>query len=102
MELVREAVLVESFESGVTVSGYIRAPSPANTQIVARGIDAYLRMLLQNNFVHSDMHPGAWAGSVLRGCSRASGSAARDSTSLSSVVSSTARRQHSGGPARPQ
>lgn len=37
---------------------YIRARSPFNTRIVALGVDTYLKMLLQDNFVHTDLHPG--------------------------------------------
>ena len=38
---------------------YIRQPSPYNTQIVALGVDTYLKMLLQDNFVVSTLpfHP---------------------------------------------
>ncbi len=32
---------------------YIRQPSPYNTQIVALGVDTYLKMLLHDNFVVS-------------------------------------------------
>lgn len=27
-------------------------------QVVALGVDAYLQMLLRDNFVHTDLHPG--------------------------------------------
>ena len=37
---------------------YIANPAPCNTQIVALGVDAYLKMLLHDNFVHTDLHPG--------------------------------------------
>lgn len=37
---------------------YIREPSPFNTQIVSLGVDTYLKMLLADNFVHTDLHPG--------------------------------------------
>ena len=37
---------------------YIRQPAPFNTQIVALGVDTYLKMLLTDNFVHTDLHPG--------------------------------------------
>ena len=30
---------------------YIRQPSPYNTEIVALGVDTYLKMLLADNFV---------------------------------------------------
>ncbi|KAK9908907.1 hypothetical protein WJX75_004527 [Coccomyxa subellipsoidea] len=56
--MATEAVLVETFEAGESVAKYIRQPSPYNTQIVALGVDTYLKMLLQDNFVHTDLHPG--------------------------------------------
>ena len=37
---------------------YIREPSPFNTQIVSLGVDTYLKMLLADNFVHTDLLPG--------------------------------------------
>ena len=37
---------------------YIRSPQAINTQIVALGVDTYLKMLLADNFVHTDLHPG--------------------------------------------
>ena len=58
VHLVSESVIVESFESGENVSVYMRDQSPLNTQIVARAVDIYLKMLLKDNFVHSDVHPG--------------------------------------------
>lgn len=56
--LISPSVLVETFEEGRSVAGYMKAPSAANTQIVNLGIDTYLHMLLKDNFVHTDLHPG--------------------------------------------
>ena len=39
--------------AGERVAKYIRQTSPYNTQIVALGIDTYLKMLLHDNFVVS-------------------------------------------------
>lgn len=39
--------------AGESVAKYIRQASPYNTQIVALGIDTYLKMLLHDNFVVS-------------------------------------------------
>ncbi len=39
--------------AGESVAKYIRQTSPYNTQIVALGIDTYLKMLLHDNFVVS-------------------------------------------------
>jgi len=44
--------------AGESVSKYIRERSPFNTRIVALGVDTYLKMLLEDNFVHTDLHPG--------------------------------------------
>ncbi|KAK9810979.1 hypothetical protein WJX73_003175 [Symbiochloris irregularis] len=52
------SVLVETFEPGHSVARFIANPAPCNTQIVALGVDAYLKMLLHDNFVHTDLHPG--------------------------------------------
>lgn len=46
------------FVAGESVAKYIREPSPFNTQIVSLGVDTYLKMLLADNFVHTDLHPG--------------------------------------------
>lgn len=58
--LVASTVLVESFEAGRSVAVFMREPHAINTQIVALGVDAYLKMLLTDNFVHTDLHPGRW------------------------------------------
>lgn len=55
---VHSTVLVETFEEGHSVARYMKQPGPLNTQIVALGVDAYLKMLLKDNFVHTDLHPG--------------------------------------------
>lgn len=56
--MTREAVLVETFEPGLSVAKFIRQPAPCNTKIVSIGVDTYLKMLLCDNFVHTDLHPG--------------------------------------------
>jgi hypothetical protein len=55
---VSSTVLVESFEAGRSVAVFMKEPHAINTQIVALGVDAYLKMLLTDNFVHTDLHPG--------------------------------------------
>ena len=73
------SVLVESFEPGRGVSTFMTggklagahsatakaekadeaaADAELPTHVVALGVDAYLRMLLLDNFVHTDLHPG--------------------------------------------
>ncbi|KAH7675785.1 Cadmium-transporting ATPase protein [Dioscorea alata] len=59
--LVHPAVLVETFENGESVSAYLDNPRTNNhiKRGLARiGTDALLKMLLVDNFVHADMHPG--------------------------------------------
>jgi aarF domain-containing kinase len=53
-------VLVESFEEGVGVSKYLESfpPSPVNPKIASIGLNAYMKMMLIDHFVHADLHPG--------------------------------------------
>ena len=67
VKLVSESVLVESFEAGDAVSRYIQAPESINSSIVNAGVEIYLKMLLQEGFVHSDMHPGNLLCAALEG-----------------------------------
>ncbi|KAL2523961.1 Protein kinase superfamily protein [Abeliophyllum distichum] len=59
--LVHPAVLVETFELGESVSHYVDE-LPGNEQIKSAlahiGTNALLKMLLIDNFIHADMHPG--------------------------------------------
>lgn len=62
------AVLIESFEEGVLMSDFVRSwrenpPLPEESRaeahfVIQRGEDAYLQMLLVDNFMHADLHPG--------------------------------------------
>lgn len=59
--LVHPAVLVESFEHGESVSLYVdgvRGNEHINSALAHIGTHALLKMLLVDNFVHADMHPG--------------------------------------------
>lgn len=53
-------VLMETFEEGMHISTYMDADSdPARRGAVAdAGSHCMLSMLLQHNFIHSDLHPG--------------------------------------------
>ena len=53
-----EAVLIESFERGESVSKYMGVRGPFNSEIVSLGVSCYLSMLLRDRFVHQDLHPG--------------------------------------------
>ena len=56
--LVTEGLLCETFERGEALSGAIRRGCEHNTTTCALGVDTYLKMLLRDNFLHSDLHPG--------------------------------------------
>lgn len=66
-----EEVLPETFEAGESVGRWIadmeqRSPAGAHSEerhplgpsVVGRGSDCYLKMLLEDRFVHGDLHPG--------------------------------------------
>ncbi|KAL5719493.1 hypothetical protein ACHQM5_012260 [Ranunculus cassubicifolius] len=62
--LVHPAVLVESFEQGESVSRYIddndelTGSDQTKRGLADIGTHALLKMLLEDNFIHADMHPG--------------------------------------------
>lgn len=67
VEAASEAVLVESFEDGEHVSQFIKRLQsrcdPTATEadahfLVTQGQDCYLQMLLVDNLMHADLHPG--------------------------------------------
>nr|GMD49143.1 probable serine/threonine-protein kinase abkC [Ipomoea batatas]GMD56472.1 probable serine/threonine-protein kinase abkC [Ipomoea batatas] len=59
--LVHPAVLVETFEQGESVSYYVdelEGHERIKSALAHIGTHALLKMLLVDNFVHADMHPG--------------------------------------------
>jgi aarF domain-containing kinase len=66
--LSAEDVLVETFESGTTISSYLVTPEVAekvgfecseqNRTLAALGVQTLLKMLIDDNFLHADLHPG--------------------------------------------
>ncbi|XP_022843197.1 probable serine/threonine-protein kinase abkC [Olea europaea var. sylvestris] len=59
--LVHPAVLVETFEHGESVSHYVdelRGNEKIKSALAHIGTNALLKMLLVDNFIHADMHPG--------------------------------------------
>ncbi|KAL2475449.1 Protein kinase superfamily protein [Abeliophyllum distichum] len=59
--LVHPAVLVETFEHGESVSRYVdnhEGNERIKSALAHIGTHALLKMLLVDNFVHADMHPG--------------------------------------------
>ncbi|XP_010547114.1 PREDICTED: probable serine/threonine-protein kinase abkC [Tarenaya hassleriana] len=59
--LVHPAVLVETYEQGECVSRYVddmEGHDQIKTRLAHIGTHALLKMLLVDNFIHADMHPG--------------------------------------------
>ncbi|KAJ3670196.1 hypothetical protein LUZ60_010520 [Juncus effusus] len=60
---VHPCVLVESFEDGEMVSRFFEGIGESGNEVLRRdlartGTYAFLKMLLEDNFIHGDMHPG--------------------------------------------
>jgi len=53
-----EDILIESFEEGVEISEYYSEPEPVRKELAKLGLNAFLQMLFEDNFFHSDLHPG--------------------------------------------
>eukprot|EP00246_Nothoceros_aenigmaticus_P015260 TRINITY_DN6258_c0_g2_i1.p1 TRINITY_DN6258_c0_g2~~TRINITY_DN6258_c0_g2_i1.p1 ORF type:complete len:584 (+),score=92.10 TRINITY_DN6258_c0_g2_i1:128-1753(+) len=72
--LVHPAVLVETYESGETVSRYVDKPgkSRVNSALARIGTHTLLKMLLVDNFIHADLHPGNILVRIERGKTPAS------------------------------
>ncbi|KAF5352362.1 hypothetical protein D9756_005987 [Leucocoprinus leucothites] len=52
-------VLIEEFENAIPMEIFLRnGGGPYDDQVATVGLDAFLNMLLLDNFVHSDLHPG--------------------------------------------
>ncbi|KAN0100296.1 hypothetical protein V8E55_000280 [Tylopilus felleus] len=52
-------ILVEEFEHAVPLEAFLKnGGGPFDEQVATIGLDAFLNMLLLDNFVHSDLHPG--------------------------------------------
>ncbi|KAH7416274.1 hypothetical protein KP509_14G083600 [Ceratopteris richardii] len=58
--LVHPAVLVETYEQGESVSRFVELPerTKINSTLAHIGTHTLLKMLLVDNFIHADMHPG--------------------------------------------
>jgi predicted unusual protein kinase regulating ubiquinone biosynthesis (AarF/ABC1/UbiB family) len=58
--LVAPAVLVETFEQGQHISTYVArgAGAPYNSELAQVGARTMLHMMVVDNLVHSDLHPG--------------------------------------------
>ncbi|KIM24111.1 hypothetical protein M408DRAFT_332002 [Serendipita vermifera MAFF 305830] len=59
MEYTSHDLLVEEFQYAVPLGAFLRnGAGPYNRPIGTIGLDAFLNMLLLDNFVHADLHPG--------------------------------------------
>ncbi|KAL8382430.1 hypothetical protein RB595_006286 [Gaeumannomyces hyphopodioides] len=58
-EFTTRNVLIEEFATGIPLADFMENGSGVfQHDIAAEGLDAFLRMLLIDNFVHADLHPG--------------------------------------------
>ncbi|KAM7183917.1 putative serine/threonine-protein kinase abkC [Naviculisporaceae sp. PSN 640] len=58
-EFTTRNVLVEEFANGIPLADFMANGGGVFQQdIASEGLDAFLRMLLLDNFVHADLHPG--------------------------------------------
>ncbi|KAG8760670.1 hypothetical protein FRC14_002351 [Serendipita sp. 396] len=58
-EYTRHDLLVEEFQYAVPLGAFLRfGGGPYDKAISTMGLDAFLNMLLIDNFVHADLHPG--------------------------------------------
>lgn len=58
-EFTTRQVLVEEFAQGIPLSDFMENGGGVfQKEIADEGLDAFLRMLLLDNFVHADLHPG--------------------------------------------
>ncbi|EIW64210.1 ABC1-domain-containing protein [Trametes versicolor FP-101664 SS1] len=54
-----KVLLVEEFENALPLEAFLKnGGGPYNDTLAEVGLDAFLNMLLLDNFVHSDLHPG--------------------------------------------
>ncbi|KAF8633011.1 hypothetical protein AX15_001608 [Amanita polypyramis BW_CC] len=52
-------LLVEEYENAISLEHFLaNGAGPFDEQLATTGLDAFLHMLLLDNFVHSDLHPG--------------------------------------------
>src|SRR6202035_74752 len=58
-EYTTRKVLIEEFAHGLPLPDFLeRGAGPYNKELADMGVDAFLHMLLIDNFVHADLHPG--------------------------------------------
>lgn len=55
---VTERALVEKYVEGVPMTYFLRnGPTPLDSDLATMGLNAFLRMLILDNFCHADLHP---------------------------------------------
>ena len=91
-DLVTSGVIVETFEPGEPLTEYLTNPRPINREIAALGVDTYLKMVLTDNFVHADLHPGNLLARTVP-CSTSSSRSSSTSSSRSSSRSTEVKAQ---------
>lgn len=50
---VSPSLLVETFEEGEPISKYVRETTEINPEIASIGLNAYMKMMLIDNYVHA-------------------------------------------------
>eukprot|EP00742_Colponemidia_sp_Colp-10_P006327 GILJ01006781.1.p1 GENE.GILJ01006781.1~~GILJ01006781.1.p1 ORF type:complete len:463 (-),score=61.36 GILJ01006781.1:36-1424(-) len=58
LNLLQPTVLVESFEEGVPIGRFLNISHPKNGSLAKICMEAFLKMLFLDNFIHGDLHPG--------------------------------------------
>lgn len=59
LEFTTREVLIEEFAQGIPLADFLENGGGVfQSDIAHEGLDAFLRMLLIDNFVHADLHPG--------------------------------------------
>ncbi|KAJ2545967.1 hypothetical protein EV175_005774 [Coemansia sp. RSA 1933] len=60
LPLQAKDVLVESYCDGIPLRAFLDTDghTPFDRELGAKGLDAFLHMLIHDNFVHADLHPG--------------------------------------------
>lgn len=64
--LATEEILVETYEEGVSIASYLLSPEAAKEQLgsvqnktlAGLGVRTLFKMLIDDNFLHADLHPG--------------------------------------------
>ncbi|XP_004343153.1 aarF domain containing kinase 2 [Capsaspora owczarzaki ATCC 30864] len=85
-EWTSERMLVESYEPGVSLNRFIRANDhPANLHLGELGLRAFLKMMILDNFIHGDLHPGNMLAQMQFPASQLSPEALASSRSLHNV-----------------